>query len=367
MKLMACVFALAAMVFGQAHAAPVAVDSPRWELAGAEAQVVDFQGQHALLLRGAVAKLGDANFDTGVIEFDMALPSNAQSFPGVYFRGVDDLDYEHFYLRPHQNGNPDTMQYTPVINGMTGWQIYAQYNARTRLPINEWFHVRMEIAADSARIFVGSNEPILVVGDLKRDRAAGYVMLRGSLGGAYFANINVTPGEQAAAPAETPFELPSGLVRTWQVSGAMDEDTAYRFAEEGRQNRITWRPLEVETNGFANLARVAINAPETRATMARITVESDARRTTAMRFAFSDRVQIYVNGAMIYAGDDAQSSRDYRFLGTVGWYDTLIIPLRRGANEIVFVVSEGDENRVGGGWAAGAAFPDMTGIRLVEP
>jgi len=31
------------------------------------------------------------------------------------------------------------------------------------------------------------------------------------------------------------------------------------------------------------------------------------------------------------------------------------------------VVSEGGANRVGGGWAAGAAFSDMSGIRLVEP
>lgn len=367
MKLIACVCVAATLVCGEALAAPVDVNDPRWEFAGAEAQVVDFQGRRALLLRGAIAKLGDANFDTGIIEFDMALPSNAQSFPGVYFRGVDDANYEHFYLRPHQNGNPDTMQYTPVINGMTGWQIYAQYNAQTRLPINEWFHVRMEIAADSARVFVGGDEPILVVGDLKRDRAAGYIMLRGSLGGAYFANINIAPSEPAAAPAETPPELPAGLVRTWQVSAAMPEETAYRFAEEPRQNRINWTALPVETNGFANLARVAVHSPGTTAVMARVALEADSSRTVAMRFAFSDRVHIYVNGALLYAGDDSQNSRDYRFLGTVGWYDTVFLPLRRGANEIVFVVSEGGEGRIGGGWAAGAAFPDMTGLRLVAP
>ena len=370
MKILGCLAALAALTCSSAFAETIAVDDPRWELAQAPdgaAEVVEFQGKQALHLRAAIANWAGANFDTGVIEFDMALPSNAQSFPGVYFRGVDDLNYEHFYLRPHQNGNPDTMQYTPVINGMTGWQIYSQYNGQTRLPINTWFHVRMEIAADSARMFVGSDEPILVVGDLKRDRAAGYVMLRGSLGGAYFANINITPGEQAAAPAETLPDLPAGLVRAWQVSAAMPEDTAYRFAEERRGNRITWRPLEVETNGFANLARIAVHSPETSAVLARIVLESDRARSTAMRFAFSDRVHIYVNGALVYAGDDGQNSRDYRFLGTVGWYDTLIIPLRRGANEIVFVVSEGGANRVGGGWAAGAAFSDMSGVRLVEP
>jgi hypothetical protein len=365
-KLGPALAALAAMFCSSAFAANVPVDDPRWQLAGAETQVVAFQGQRALFLRGAIANLSDANFDTGVIEFDMAIPSNAQSFPGVNFRGVDDFNYEHFYLRPHQNGNPDTMQYTPVINGMTGWQIYSQYNARTRLPINEWFHVRMEVAADSARIFVGSNEPILVVGDLKRDRAAGYVMLRGSLGGAYFANINIEPGSPAAAPPEAPVaNLPDGLVRTWRVSSAMSDADAFAAASANRLNTVSWTSLPVETNGIANLARVAVHGPETTATLARLTVRADRARSVEMRYGFSDRVRIYVNGALLYAGDDSQNSRDYRFLGTLGWYDALQLPLRRGVNEIVFVVSEGGEGRIGGGWAANAAFPDMTGLTLV--
>jgi hypothetical protein len=365
-KLFAGFAALAAFMFSPAFAANVPVDDPRWELAGAEAQVVEFQGQRALLLRGAIAKLGDANFDAGVIEFDMAVPSNAQSFPGVYFRGVDDFNYEHFYLRPHQNGNPDTMQYTPAINGMTGWQIYSQYNAQMRLPINEWFHVRMEVAADSARIFVGGNEPVLVVGDLKRDRAAGYVMLRGSIGGAYYANINITPGDPAAAAAETPVELPQGLVRTWRVSAAMAEADAFAAAAANREGEVRWTALPIETNGIANLARVAVHTQDATATMARISVQSNRRRSVEMRFGFSDRVRVYLNGELLYAGDDSQNSRDYRFLGTVGWYDRLQLPLRRGANEIVFVVSEGGEGRIGGGWAAAAAFPDMTGLRIGE-
>lgn len=367
MRLVSAIAALWALSWSSASAAPVAVDDPRWELVGAESPVVEFQGQHARYLRGAVAYLPDANFDTGVIEFDMALPSNAQSFPGVYFRGVDELNYEHFYLRPHQNGNPDTMQYTPVINGMTGWQIYSEYNARTRLPINQWFHVRMEIADDSANIFVGSDEPTLVVHDLKRDRQAGWIMLRGSLGGAYYANINITPGSPAAASPEPARTSPDGLVRRWQVSPAMSEADAFAAASSNRLEAIDWTALDVETNGFTNLARVAVTSPETLATMARFTVRSDRARIAPMRFAFSDRVRLYVNGALVYAGDDTQNSRDYRFLGTLGWYDTVYLPLRRGANDVVFVVSEGGNGNVGGGWSSGAAFPEMTGLTVLTP
>ena len=88
-----------------------------------------------------------------------------------------------------------------------------------------------------------------------------------------------------------------------------------------------------------------------------------------MRFGFSDRVRVYLNGALLYAGDDTQNSRDYRFLGTVGLYDTLQLPLRRGTNDIVFAVSEGAGGNApgGGGWAVMAAFPEPTGLTFTPP
>jgi hypothetical protein len=340
-----------------AVAAPVAVDSPRWQFEGAPPQVVDFQGKRALSLVGTNAKLADADFASGVIEFDMALPNTKQSFPSVIFRGQDDGNYEHFYLRPHQNGNPDSMQYTPVINGMTAWQIYKQYNAQTKFPVGEWMRVRLEIGDDSARVFVNSDKPTLVVHDLKRERKAGFVMLKGSLGGAYFANITITPGAQDATPPEPLSELMPGHVRAWFVSPPMAETEALAAARANRLKDVAWTRLEVESNGIANLARVAGWSDKAPTVLARTVVHADRARSVAMRFGFSDRVRVYVNGALLFTGDDSQASRDYRFLGTVGLYDELQLQLRRGDNDVVFAVSEG-----GGGWAAQAAFVEMDGL-----
>lgn len=354
-------FVLFAACAAPGVAAPIAVDSPRWQLEGTESKVLDYQGKHALYLKGAIATLTDANFDTGVIAFDMILPDKQQSFPGVIFRGQDENNYEHFYFRPHQNGNPDANQYTPVINGMTGWQIYSgkNFDAQTTYPLNQWFHVRMEIAEDSGRVYIGSDQPTLVIHDLKRERKAGFIVLKGSLGGAYYANIDIAPGSpEAAAPEPVP-DLPAGLVRAWDVSPPMAEADAFAAARANRLDGIKWTTLGVETNGIANLARVAVRTDETPSVLARLSLRAESAHTVAMRFGFSDKVQVYLNGTLLYAGDDLQNSRDYRFLGTVGFYDTLQLPLKRGDNDIVFVVSEG-----GGGWAANAAFPDMTGLTL---
>jgi hypothetical protein len=45
-------------------------------------------------------------------------------------------------------------------------------------------------------------------------------------------------------------------------------------------------------------------------------------------------------------------SSDRSFLGTVGLFDELILPLKRGDNELWFAVSEGF-----GGWAVVAQLP----------
>jgi hypothetical protein len=56
-------------------------------------------------------------------------------------------------------------------------------------------------------------------------------------------------------------------------------------------------------------------------------------------------VTVLLNGRPLYSGDDAYQSRDYRFLGSIGWYDSVYLPLVEGRNELVMAVSEAF-----GGW-----------------
>lgn len=350
-----------------AAAETVPVNSPRWRVEGEETRVVEHEGRQALFLRGASAVLTDANFDTGVIEFDI-WTDGGRGFPGVHFRGVDAGNSENFYIRPHQSGNPDANQYQPVINGATAWQIFygPEFAQPTHYRANAWMHIRLEVAADSARVFIDSETPSLVVHDLKRERAPGYIALEdggGGVGGTgvYFANFSVTPGEVADAPPEPARELPEGLVRAWYVSPAMSADAAFAAAQSN-QRSVTWTRVEAETIGVANLARAAAGDDERDTALARISLQSDRARSVRMRFGFSDSVRVYLNGQLVYDGDDTYRSRDYRFLGTVGLFDALHLPLRRGRNEIVMAVSESF-----GGWAAMAAFDIMDGIELLAP
>jgi hypothetical protein len=78
-----------------------------------------------------------------------------------------------------------------------------------------------------------------------------------------------------------------------------------------------------------------------------------------MDFGFSDRAVVDLNGRALYRGDDTYRSRDYRFLGSIGYWDSLYLPLEAGENELVAAVSEHF-----GGWGVRARFPDAAGLTL---
>jgi hypothetical protein len=76
-----------------------------------------------------------------------------------------------------------------------------------------------------------------------------------------------------------------------------------------------------------------------------------------MDFGFSDRAVAFLNGLPLYGCDDTYRSRDYRYLGTIGCWDSLYLPPEQGDNELVVAVSEDF-----GGWGVQARFPDSEGL-----
>src|SRR5258706_5156391 len=99
----------------QPAALSVPPDSPRWELQG-RAKVAEFQGRKSILLDGGGAELKDFELRDGIIDVDIATPAS-RGFFGIQFRiGDDGANAEWVYLRQHKSGQPDALQYTPVLN-----------------------------------------------------------------------------------------------------------------------------------------------------------------------------------------------------------------------------------------------------------
>jgi hypothetical protein len=224
-------------------------------------------------------------------------------------------------------------------------------------------HVKLVVSGTRAELYVDGDSAVQVIPRLRGPQGAGEVGVFAGPKGARFANLVVRPERSpplAGAPPSVRDSTSANFVRTWRVSTPFAESLMKGVADLAAvPGPATWATLGVEERGIANLARLAGNGSGSNTVVAAITITSDRARTVPVRFGFSDRVRVYLNRQMLYAGNDGFGTHDPDFLGIVGLFDELDLPLKRGTNELWFAVSE-----TFGGWAITADLPDRDGIAV---
>ena len=350
-------------------------DSPRWELEG-NAKATEYLGRKCLLLDGGAASVKDFEMRDGVVDVDVAA-SSARGFAGFQFRiAADGQNAEEIYLRPHESGYPDAIQYTPILSTGRNWQIYngPGFTAAVDIPRDSWFHVRLAVTGAQAKLFVKDmDEPALVMDDLKSGIEKGQLALMVLMGATYFANFEVRATPDAKWERHLPPMAPGTLTK-WSLSPAYD--ALARNLERplsGHEARaIAWQDVEAEPPGFVVLYRYR-DAPHPRVSFqsdfstrlqpqpgmkvlyARTVIESDRDQVKKLEIGYSDDVSVFLNGAILWRGRSAQAFRDPRFLGIVNpENDAVYLPLRKGRNELVLAVSE-----LGGGWGFVCRLADV--------
>jgi Domain of Unknown Function (DUF1080) len=360
---LACVAASVGAAESEFIAVPL--DAAHWEIEGSDSAPASYLGQPALRLHTGGATLRGVDFATGSIEYDVAFQAEP-AFIGVYFHGDDVDNAENFYLRVHKNGSWDSNQYMPVTRGHATWQIYsgAEHSSRESYAIGGWNHIRIEVYDDSADVFINGRRSLRIP-QLKSTARHGSISIdaiaarENATGQVFYANfryrsaVNARPADM---PAARVFSAP-GLIRRWQVSDELAEDDAVRRAALGDWAGVRWTALGVESNGVANLGRVVAKKPGTHFAVARFEVAAEEAGTRLLKLGYSDVARVYVNGALLFKGDNRQYSHDPGFLGIVGLNDTLAVPLHQGRNDIAFVIEE-----TSGGWAAEAQFAEPLGL-----
>ena len=119
--------------------------------------------------------------------------------------------------------------------------------------------------------------------------------------------------------------------------------------------------METEFTGMLNVARAAVRQGRKNTVLVKLTVDSDKSQVKKLDFGFSDKVLAYVNGNLVYGGSNIFGSRDYRYLGTLGLFDSLYVRLKKGKNDIVFALTENF-----GGWGLKARFENTDGISAIQ-
>ena len=320
------------------------------------------KGKECFLLRQGGIILKDVELRDGTIEADISFPQQ-RNFPGFGVRMQDTKNGESFYVRPHQSGNPDATQYTPVFNDQAGWQLYygEGYGGAFTFKFNEWHHVKIDLHGLQAEFYI-DDTPVIKVKELLTGWKAGKIAIIAGSAPMRVANVQYII-KQGSVPRPTPVPANGigGVVTKWQLSNVVDRnlfEKQYQLTP-GIKTKLTWTNQTSEPSGTVNLARFGIWADTANTMVAKLVIESNKDQAKELSFGFSDFVTVYLNDNALYYGADNFMSRDYRFLGTIGYFDKLFLPLKKGTNELWFVVSENF-----GGWGVKAKFEDMDGISL---
>lgn len=343
------------LLFAALLAAPMALaqegiipfSSESWMMINAE--VVEHMDRECLV---GFATLNGVSLESGVIEVDVAV-TGARSYPGIVFRVQSGQDYERLYIRPHRADlYPDAIQYTPVINGIAGWQLYNGdgYTAGMSIPADEWIHLRLEFSGSQARLFVDDeDQPALSIDYLKHGVSKGSVGLHGPRDRtAFFSNFEYRVDESLRFDPPPVVETPPGMITEWEVSQQIKMGEIDMELHPGQQDlgEIAWQKVESEASGLVDLARyLPRTGREPDCVLVKKNLHAEDDKLFEFMFGYSDAVSIFLNGEVLFSGASAYRQRDPSFLGIVGPFDSVYLPLKRGDNELLMVIAESF-----GGW-----------------
>lgn len=323
----------------------------------------EIAGRKALCLEG-VALLKSELLSEGAILVDVASTGERQ-FAGVVFRADDAANFEEAYLRTHKSRQPDAIQYTPVMNGETNWQLFRQFQAMADFGDQQWVTLRVDFRTDSALVSAyGASEMQLRIDRLVRG-GEGQRLGLNSLGGACFSNLRLSrqPRQTAIAPA-APTPVPAGTITSWALSPATPFEA---FAPLPPEPGADWNVVKAEDDGVLLISRhrsKAVSALYERNSIdvvhAGVSLRSESQQTVELEFDASDRSRIYLNGRALAEFDNAFRAKGPLFRGDFGMaQQKLFLPLEKGANSLVFAVAERAN-----GWGLSARLVDPTGIEV---
>ncbi len=382
-----CAIAALSSFLTTSHAQqPVPFSDKRWVIQ-AQGQLQEaYKGYNSLYLQNGIAYLKDEKFLNGIIEFDVYQSLRA-SFPGLIFRVINPTNFEELYLRSHQSGNPDAYQYTPVFNNNSAWQLYHDphdavndgflhwkqrgkimgYNTVVDYPFDRWLHVKLLVKGTQAELYVDNDpNPVAFIRELGMGENSGSLGVRSNVGAVWFANFSFQATDNVVFKTKDDnyrITTPPGTVSKWEISNSFREDRVKSMHQLDLKwlDQLKWKVTATEPTGLVNLSRFSAVSDSTNSMLVKLVVISDKDQIKKLDIGYSDRAKVYCNGNALYSGDASFRTRDYRYLGTIGYFDAVYLPLKKGENVLVVAVSE-----TFGGWGLMAKWENIDGIRIKE-
>lgn len=333
------------VILAQSQSIPF--DADHWQIFNGKIEA--YQGRNSF---AGTAALKDVVFENGVIEFDVSV-TGQRSYPGLRFRNQSMANAENVYIRPHIiRESPDALQYTPVFNREACWQLYNGdgYTTGIDIPLNEWVHFKLEVSGSQARVYIGDTDtPSLKIDYLKHGISQGGIILTAPPdGSAHFSNFSIDTTRTFNFDAPLRESHPPGLITDWVISQPF-KYTKIDLEKTPDQQGLTdleWSKVSHETSGLVNVSKhVQRRGREPDFIFAKTTIPSDQPKQMALNFGYSDWIGVFMNGEMLFSGASPYRGRGPGFPGIIGFFDTVMLPLQKGDNELMLIVGESF-----GGW-----------------
>jgi hypothetical protein len=352
-----------------------------WELRGDRTRLAKVDGRDVLEVETGFAYRPDVRLQDGTIDFDVQV-TRRRSFVYAYFRQVADGEREEFYLRPHKSSLPDAVQYAPVWQDSSTWQLHHGPGGTAAVEFDPgvWTHVRIVVQGSRAALFVKNmTMPVLVVPQLSREPQAGSIALGGFLPAnvpgegpiARFSNVVIREGnvpfdlEGAAKSVPNPAVSATGVIRAWSVSQSLVPDEAEVPSLPASNVLGAFERVEAEPSGLVQLDR-HVRVPGDRkvsAALARVRVRAAQSGLYTFDLGFSDVAVVFLNGRPVFRGDGTYSFDRPRREGLIGFDNArLYLPLNAGDNDLAILVSD-----TFGGWGVMGRFTSVNGLTIETP
>jgi len=346
-KFLFCLLLIVVNLNSQTHVK--SFNTENWELE--KSVVLDTLGRNCL---AGWAELKNYEFENGTIEYDVFV-TGARSYPGIFFRIQSEFDSERFYIRPHRAGlYGDALQYSPVINKVTGWQLYAGkgFTAGAKIEKEKWVHHKIVVDGSKAEVFIGKMDtPALKIDRLVNGKSSGAVgILCPRNGSAFISNFQISKSFERISPDSADIQSEKNVIRNWEISEAkkMKNLDLQKLNYPGFFSIYAagFEKIESDCTGLIDVVRRAKRSPGgSDFVMARSFVYSDERQNVQLSFGYSDEIVIFHNSKKVFYGNSSYKKRDSGFSGIVGYNDAVYLTLEKGVNEIFLLLKESF-----GGW-----------------
>jgi hypothetical protein len=351
--------------FAQEATTKVDFSSDKWKTFGA-VEVKEFDSKLSTCISDVtgIAYLDGIDFQNGIIECDLYSPS-PKAYLGIVFRVASLSNFEYIYFQPHTSGKWDAVQYDPIFNRSATWQLYngKEHQAAANIPTKEWFHVKIEVADDLAKVYLDYNpKPVLSV-KLKHEYISGAVGVC-SYHPAIFANLKITKHAPVNILQTRP--LPAlddqNYLSNWLVSEPYDNfDFAIDKAFLKEAFITKWHQIGAEENYLINLNRHFTKSASKNTICAKTILSSERAQTKTLHFGYSDKIKIYLNSKELFMGDnrfnDTGKHNDRGYV--LDQHKSIELPLLKGKNDLIIEVAEDKF-----GWGFIAKLEDLEGIEI---